>query len=148
MVFKSFIHLCKLTIIKSFLIPKFVYICVLLPTPNEVLKQLNQLLFKFLWKGTDKVRRVSVIHEHGEGGLRMIDLETMVKSLRLAWLKQIFNGNHGTWKRYLKHRLNSVGGLFFINCNSSVWKRVIAWERSRAASGYGVIWGDGDGDKQ
>ena len=25
--------------------------------------------------------------------------------------------------------------------NSSHWKRVIAWERSRAASGYGIIWG-------
>ena len=46
----------------------------------------------------------------------MIDLETMIKS-RLAWLKWIFNGNDGTWKRYLKHRLKSEGGLFFINCN-------------------------------
>ena len=74
---------------------------------------------------------MSVINEHGEGGLRMIDLETMVKSLRLAWLKEIFNGNHGTWKRYLKHQLKSVGGLFFINCNSSLWKRVTAWEQRR-----------------
>ena len=28
--------------------------------------------------------------------------------------------------------------------NSPLWKRVIAWERSRAASGYGIIWGDAD----
>ena len=110
----------KLTIIKSFLIPRFVYICALLPTQNEVLKQLNQLLFKFLWKGIDKVRCVSVITDYGEGGLKMIDLDTMVKSLRLAWLKHIFNENDGTWKRYLKHQLKSVGGLFFINCNYDV----------------------------
>ena len=50
----------------------------------------------------------------------MIDLETMVKSLRLAWLKRIFNWYDGTWKRYLKHHLKSVGGLFFINCNYDV----------------------------
>ena len=25
--------------------------------------------------------------------------------------------------------------------NSLLWKRVIAWERSRVASGYGIIWG-------
>ena len=31
---------------------------------------------------------------------------------------------------------------------SSLWKRVIAWERSRAASGYGIIWGDADRNKQ
>ena len=32
--------------------------------------------------------------------------------------------------------------------HSSLWKREIAWERSRAASGYGVIWGDADRNKQ
>ena len=33
-------------------------------------------------------------------------------------------------------------------CYSSLWKRVIAWERSHAASGYGIIWGDADRNKQ
>ena len=32
--------------------------------------------------------------------------------------------------------------------NSPLWKRVIAWERSCAASGYGIIWGDADRNKQ
>jgi len=45
---------------------------------------------------------------------------SMVKSLRLAWLKRIFNGNDGTWKRYWEHQLKPVGGLFFINCNYNV----------------------------
>ena len=32
--------------------------------------------------------------------------------------------------------------------NTSLWKRVIGWERSRAASGYGIIWWDADRNKQ
>ena len=92
-----------MTIIKSFLIPKFVYVCSVLPTPNELVKQLNQLLFKFLWSGTDKVTCVSVINEYEEGGLKMINLDCMIKSLRLAWLKRIFEGQNGTWKTYLQH---------------------------------------------
>ena len=39
----------------------------LLPTPIEVIKGLNQLLFKFLWKGVDKVKRLSVINEYEKG---------------------------------------------------------------------------------
>ena len=37
-----------------------------------------------------------------------------------------------------------------ITCNlySPLWKRVIAWERSGAASGYGIIWGDAHRNKQ
>ena len=35
------------------------------------------------------------------------------------------------------------------NCAiAKLWKRVIAWERSRAASGYEIIWGYADRNKQ
>ena len=80
----------KVTIIKSLIILKFVYISSLLPVPKEILKKLNQLIFNFLWKGLDKVTRLSTINEYENGGLKMIDLESMIKSLRLAWLKRIF----------------------------------------------------------
>ena len=73
------------TIIKSLIIPKFVYISSLLPVPREIVKELNQTIFKFSWKGTDKVTRLSTINEYENGGLKMIDLESMIKSLRLAW---------------------------------------------------------------
>ena len=62
----------KVTIIKSFLMPNFVYVCSVLPTPKKLIQELNKVLFKFLWKGTDKVKRVSVINEYDEGGLKLI----------------------------------------------------------------------------
>ena len=71
----------------------------------------------------------------------MVDLECMVKTLRLDWLKRIFSGTNGTWKSYLHHVLSSVEGLFFFYCNSNIsdytipsqfyWKRedwkIIIW---------------------
>ena len=47
----------------------------------------------------------------------MIDIDSMIVSLRLAWLKRIFSENGGTWKSYLCYLLERFGGLFFINCN-------------------------------
>ena len=108
----------EVTIIKSFFIPQFVYICSLLPTPKEIINTVNQMLFKFLWKGTDKVTRVSVINDYEKGGLKMIDLESMVKSSRLAcWLKRVFNDSNATWKKYFLYLLETVGDRFFLNCN-------------------------------
>ena len=103
----------KVTIIKSLVIPKFVYLASLMATPSNMIIELNRLLYKFLWNGTDKVTRLSTINEFEKGDLRMIDLECMIKSLRLAWLKRIFSENEGTWKNYLQHLLVSLGGLFF-----------------------------------
>ena len=105
----------KATIIKSLVIPKFVYLASLISTPNNVIVELNRLLYKCLWNGADKVTRLPTINEFEKGGLRMIDLECTTKSLRLAWLKRIFCKNAGTWKNCLRHLLVSLGGLFFFS---------------------------------
>ena len=44
----------KVTIIKSFLIPKVVYVFSVFRT-QEFVKEFNQLFFKFPWNGTGKV---------------------------------------------------------------------------------------------
>ena len=68
----------------------------------------------------DKTTRLSVINEYEKDGLKMIDLETMIKSLRLAWLKRIFSVKDGAWKDYIRHQLKRFGGLFLFHCNYNV----------------------------
>ena len=85
----------KVTLIKSLLIPKIVYTSSLLPTPEHIVKELNQLLYKVLWKGKDKVTRASAINNYEDDGIKMIDIESLIKSLRLSWLKRVFGDNSG-----------------------------------------------------
>ena len=49
--------------IKSLIIPKFVYISSLLLIPKGVIKDMDQWKFKFLWKGVDKVTFLSTIND-------------------------------------------------------------------------------------
>ena len=49
--------------------------------------------------------------------------------------------------RARKHKLCFIGSISGARAYSSLWKRVIAWERSRAASAYGIIWGDAGQNK-
>ena len=59
----------KVTIIKSFLIPKFLYASSILETPPGIFEQMEKVIFKFLWRGPDKVKRVVVINSLNNGGL-------------------------------------------------------------------------------
>ena len=110
----------KVTIIKSLSIPKFIYISSLLPTPKEIIKVLNQLLYKFLWKGVDKVTRLSTINEYEKGSLKMVDLESMIKSLRLAWLKGILGSNNGAWKKIFWSGLEAFSSLTAITMSKTI----------------------------
>jgi len=70
----------KVTIIKSFLIPKLLYVSSIMETPPKVIKQMEKMVFKFLWKGPDKVTRLSVINTLDKGGLNLTDFESHIMS--------------------------------------------------------------------
>ena len=50
----------------------------------------------------------------------MVDIESMIKSLRLSWLKRIFGDNSSVWKSYLEYLLKETGGLVLFNCNYNI----------------------------
>ena len=103
---KKFINICssgglpiygKVTTIKSLLIPKLFYASSLPQTPANIIKQVEHIIYTFLWKGKDNVTRLSAINNFEGGGIKMIHIDSMAKALRLPWLKQIFNDSESSW---------------------------------------------------
>ena len=72
---------------------KYWTFCTVHTWSERVESELNQLLFKFLWNSTDKVTLVSAINKYEEGGLKMTDLNCMVKSL-ILWDLEVFEKTH------------------------------------------------------
>ena len=111
----------KVNIIKTLLFPKMIYPSSVICTPYEVIKEFNSLIFRFLWNGNDKVIRHSTYAPYDQGGLKMLDYDSMVKALRLSLLKRIVHPDYvGFWKSYLDHLLVNEGGLFLIQCNYDI----------------------------
>ena len=108
----------RVTIVKTFLIPKFLYVSSIIQTPMEIIKRMERMIFKFLWKGPDKVTRSSVINSVENGGLNLTDIETQIKALRLSWIPRILDSTKiGPWKSYFNHYLKPYGGTFLLKCN-------------------------------
>ena len=108
----------RVTIAKTFLIPKLLYVSSIIQTPMEIIKRMERMIFKFLWKGPDKVTRNSVINSIKNGGLNLIDIETQIKALRLSWIPRILDSTRkGPWKSYYNHYLKPYGGTFLLKCN-------------------------------
>ena len=110
----------KITSIKSCLLPKMFYIFSVLPTPEVFIKQLNTIIYNFLWKGLDKIARLAAINDLKYGGLNLTDLETSIKSLRLAWLGRLFAEGSSPWKAFVNHLLKDFGGIFLFRCNYDI----------------------------
>ena len=108
----------KIIVIKSLLLSKLTYLASLLSVPSHIIKEISQIVFKFLWKGPDKVKRSVITGQYKFGGLKMLNIENMVKSLKLSWISRIRDNFEPTWKRILEFSMKPVGGLdLFLRCN-------------------------------
>ena len=53
------------------------------------------MFYENLWnKGPDKIKRAVVIQNYQYGGLRMINVDIFIKSLKLTWLRRILLKNN------------------------------------------------------
>ena len=56
--------------------------------PNNLVKEVNKELYHFIWNGKDKVKRVALINDMEDGGLKMLDIECMIRAQRIICLKK------------------------------------------------------------
>ena len=63
-----------------------------LPDPEEsFLKELNKLLYNFLWNGKNDKIRSGVCQAYEVGGLKMVDIKSFPSALKISWLKRILH---------------------------------------------------------
>ena len=68
----------RIAILKSLAVSQIVYVLSSLPTPQGVIKEINSLLYDFLWDGkSDKIKRTEMINSYSKGGLKMIDIQSL-----------------------------------------------------------------------
>ena len=101
----------KIIVIKSLLLPKITHLLIALPNPDlNILNEINDVLYDFLWNGQAKIKQSVVIKQYFEGGLKVINIKTYAEALKLTWIRRILQ-KESKWQLLLK-TLISVEKLF------------------------------------
>jgi len=121
----------KICIIKTFLLSQFTYVLQSLILPPVVLNKINTILFRFLWKkkysntrAFEKVKRVVMCSNTENGGLKMIDINTMQQSCLLTWAINLLQSNGETWSILPKFMFSNLGSnlsCFMSNVSSKLF---------------------------
>ena len=53
----------KIQVIKSLIIPKFLYRLINTTDSETIVKEINKLMFNFIWNGHDKIKRLAIIND-------------------------------------------------------------------------------------
>ena len=111
--YRELTYIGKITVIKTLALPILVQIFTVLPNPPQyIFKEIQDILFKFLWDGkNDKITRNVLINEYEEGGIKMPHIESFCYALKMSWIHKLLDPlNHSPWKVLLLNSLQKFGG--------------------------------------
>ena len=106
--------LVRIQIVKTFVIPIFMYRASLICVQNDTVIEVNKSPFKFIWKGEDKVKCLSLICDLDKGGLKASHLESIIKSQRIMCCKKFAKNQQSNWKIILSHYMKNVGSKLIL----------------------------------
>ena len=100
----------KITIIKSLILPIITFVAQSTCIPPNATKEINKLLFDFIWGKRDRIKRNIMYQDMLEGGVNMIDIDAFFTSLKAAWMSKLFN-HCDTWNCIAHKHFNCIGDI-------------------------------------
>ena len=107
----------RITVVKSILLPLLTHLFMSLPNPNiQVLQEINKIFHDFVWGGRPKIKSSVFIKEFKDGGLKMIDTVSYMKSLKLTWFRRLLIGSDKKCFTFVNNLFNYDKIFMFGKC--------------------------------
>ena len=81
----------KIAIVKAKALPLITYVTNFIYVPKDVIETIDKLLYEFVWKQKQHVKRSTLIEEIAKGGLKLPDTAAVIKSKKLNLIKRLIN---------------------------------------------------------
>ena len=92
----------RIQIIKSFVVSVYMYRAGSVCIHKDIVQKANKIMFNFIWKGKDKVKRSALI--------KAPNLESVIRTQRIMCCKKFADSQQSSWKIILQHYVRQVGG--------------------------------------
>ena len=89
----------RIQLVKTFVIPIFMYRAGLVSVHKDIIKEANKLIFQFIWKVQDKVKRSTLISDQESGGLTAPHLESIIQPRSRGFSLEGGRGGKRPWHR-------------------------------------------------
>lgn len=89
----------KITVIKTFILSKFIHVLSILPNANtQKIKEIKKKIYNFIWDNKpEKLKRIQITQSYSLGGLQMTDIEKFIESLKLTWVQRFMKAIDQPW---------------------------------------------------
>ena len=112
----------KVLVTNTLIIPQLIYLISVIHMPRTYIDRFKKLITDFIWDYKPaKIKYATMINKIESGGLKLQDIETKIKSMKLKWIKQILDPDYiSPWKTYLDSKFTqNITDIPVYNMNSN-----------------------------
>ena len=100
----------RVLVVKSQALSRLQFLASVLPVPDEAVKRATKLIYKFVYKGNDKIKREWASREVRNGGIKLPKIQDVISSAQCQWVRKMCEQPNRNWVAFLKHDLDKIGG--------------------------------------
>ncbi|CAN1256031.1 Putative ribonuclease H protein At1g65750 [Linum perenne] len=126
----------RLVLLKSVLSNLPIYFLSILKAPSSVISKLEAIQNRFLWGGTDEIRKIHLVNWNmvktpiSRGGLGVLDLDLLNKALLGKWSWRFATERNSWWRELMVHKCGSNSTDWrpvwnFIAAGRSMWRWIV-----------------------
>ena len=134
----------RVHLIKTVALSQLTYCWSVLPQPGlDLIKRIEDIMFQFIWnKKRAKVKKDVMKGEYKEGGLKVPDILSIIKGLKIGWVKRYLDlENCSQWKQVMKPVLNINDEINIFDCNATT-KQIMSRVKNRFWAETAEAWRD------
>ena len=87
----------KIQILKTCIMFKIIYLLSNISLPIHFAKEVEKVMFSFLWNGPDKTSRATMYADYSEGGLKFPNIQCMINTQLVKWIQRYFRNSDHNW---------------------------------------------------
>ena len=89
----------KVQVFKSLVASKPVYAASMVSISDSFVQEIKSLHKEFIWSNRKpKIKHTALIGDYAEGGLKDIDIESKLLSIKISWVRRLKDSNFHPWK--------------------------------------------------
>lgn len=105
-------------------ISQLLYLANSIAVPQWVVKEAKKIIYKFIWRGPDKITRTMQRKPIDAGGINMPFLDDAIAAAGVQWLKRrSLSQSRHTWTNFMDADFGTRGGYGYLNAKRTVWDR-------------------------
>lgn len=113
----------KVQVIRSLAMSQLLYVCSKIAVPKTFTPKVEKEIARFIWNGRKpKIKYKTLIGDLKDGGIRLPDLETIIKTNRVGWFLKLMEDTKSYWKVFAENILQKFGGFKIAGENFDISK--------------------------